>query len=308
MADPKYWIRQLHPDDRERVLALIRAARARENDQPFIAEYRLFARDGSEVWVRDQASLMWDAKGQPYCLQGIMLDITDRKRMETIERDQRSLAEALRDTSAALTSTLDFDEVVERIMVNVGQVVPHETATLFLIETGAAHAARSRDNTGGGLDRSMAGLRVEIAQAPDLQHMIATGQPFIIPDTRTFAGWIDFPETRWVRSHVSAPIQIKGDVIGFLNLDSTTPGFFTTAAALRLHAFADQAAIAIANARLLEETRQRARELAGLYETTRDLATHLDLPALLQTITERAVNLLQSAGGGIYLYEPAEQA
>ena len=62
---------------------------------------------------------------------------------------------------------------------------------------------------------------------------------------------------------MGVPMRIKGQVIGLLTLDSAIPNFFTPALAARLHAFADQAAIALENARLLDETRQRLVELEG---------------------------------------------
>ncbi|MCZ7543966.1 MAG: hypothetical protein M5R40_10705 [Anaerolineae bacterium] len=55
------------------------------------------------------------------------------------------LAEALRDTAAALNATLDFNEVIERILTNVGRVVPHDAANVMLIEIGCgAGGARAR--------------------------------------------------------------------------------------------------------------------------------------------------------------------
>lgn len=52
-----------------------------------------------------------------------------------------------------------------------------------------------------------------------------------------------------------------------------------------------------------QQLKRRADEFTALYETTRDLTTQYDLPALLQTIVERATNLLNAPGGGIYLFD-----
>ena len=69
------------------------------------------------------------------------------------------------------------------------------------------------------------------------------------------------PATLWVRGFVAAPIRSRGVVLGFLNLDSATSGFYTAVHAERLQAFADQAAIAVENARLFAEA-QAARTAA----------------------------------------------
>jgi diguanylate cyclase (GGDEF)-like protein/PAS domain S-box-containing protein len=74
------WTKLLHPEDIERVTK--ETVRANETGEPFVVEYRLLARDGSIVWVRDEAILMLDERGEPQFWQGVMVDITDRKQAE----------------------------------------------------------------------------------------------------------------------------------------------------------------------------------------------------------------------------------
>jgi len=80
LADPASWIDRVHPEDRESVLAV------EENFQKkrdlFQAEYRLLARDGRILWFRDEAVMLPTVEGQPCLMQGVMYDITERKRLE----------------------------------------------------------------------------------------------------------------------------------------------------------------------------------------------------------------------------------
>ncbi len=78
-ADPDLWEKRLHPDDRARVFAEDAASRAEK--RPFIAEYRLLARDGSVVWVHDEAHHITEP-GVASFSQGIEFDITERKQAE----------------------------------------------------------------------------------------------------------------------------------------------------------------------------------------------------------------------------------
>ena len=80
MADPQLWLKQLHPEDCERVRAEL--AHFHASDEPFHSEYRLLARDGRAVWFRDQSAIVRDEAGQPLFIQGIKLDITERARAE----------------------------------------------------------------------------------------------------------------------------------------------------------------------------------------------------------------------------------
>src|SRR5262249_17455325 len=58
----------------------------------------------------------------------VVNNITERKAMEIAEHEQRVLAEGLRDTAIALNSSLDLNEVLNRIVLSIGNVVPHDTA------------------------------------------------------------------------------------------------------------------------------------------------------------------------------------
>jgi len=80
VEDPGLWIRLLHPEDRNRVLAEDRRTDA--TGEPFVMEYRQIARDGRVVWLRDEAVLVRDEEGRPRYWKGVQHDITKRKRVE----------------------------------------------------------------------------------------------------------------------------------------------------------------------------------------------------------------------------------
>src|SRR5919106_129200 len=84
MADPELWVKLLHPDDRDSVLEESR--RSNETGEPFRAEYRMVAKDGRVVWVRDEGVLLRDEAGRALGWQGVLTDITDRKTAEEAVR------------------------------------------------------------------------------------------------------------------------------------------------------------------------------------------------------------------------------
>lgn len=205
---------------------------------------------------------------------------------EVAEREQRILAEALRDTAATLTSTLDLDLVMSRILDNVGRVLPHDRANIMLVEGDTARVAYWHHYP-VGYETFFSTFRLPLA-TQNLCHMMSTCSPFMIADTATYAGWVNVSETAAVRSYAAAPICIRGRVIGFLNLDSLQSGFFTMADTERLQIFADQAAIAIENAQLYTEIRRYATKLE-LRVTERTAALEQEraqLQAILDAMTE----------------------
>ncbi len=80
MLDEEHWLRVLHPDDRERVLA--EELRTDETGEPYRIEYRMIARGGRVVWVRDEATLVKDGNGNSLYWLGVQYDITEQKRTE----------------------------------------------------------------------------------------------------------------------------------------------------------------------------------------------------------------------------------
>jgi PAS domain-containing protein len=132
-------------------------------------------------------------------------------------------------------------------------------------------------------DDDLLGLRFVVAETAMLRRMAETRLPVTIPDIRKSDMWVDKPVLRWVRAYVGVPIVVGGDVMGFLNLNSATPGFFTTEHARRLRAFAHQAGVAIRNAslfartkNLLKTTEQQARRMRDLFDTVSDGLVLLD--------------------------------
>ena len=79
----------------------------RESGEPFTFEYRLIARDGRVVWFRDSAVVMPDADGEPGFIQGVMLDITERK-----EAEEQVAFLAYHDKLTGLPNRAMFDELL----------------------------------------------------------------------------------------------------------------------------------------------------------------------------------------------------
>ncbi len=97
-SDKGFFLKVVHPDDRERVLA--EHMRSRETGQEFRTEYRMIARDGQVRWFLDQATVVADEEtDRPAYHHGFLLDITERKELEqalrTAEQRYRDLVEAL---------------------------------------------------------------------------------------------------------------------------------------------------------------------------------------------------------------------
>lgn len=199
---------------------------------------------------------------------GILGAVFAQQRIQEAEREQRVLAEALRDTAALLNSTLNLDEVLERMMFTIGRVVPHDAASILLLQDGGVSAvcALSRD-------RSYSVTSLDQPAPPDdwpfAGRVVAEQRPLVLSGLAEAPAWRD-ADMRWAQSYLGAPVILEDEVIGVINLFSAEGGFFRVEHADRLRAFVDQAAIAIHNAGLyrqaqeaaiLEERQRLARDL-----------------------------------------------
>ncbi|MFN7209679.1 MAG: histidine kinase [Aggregatilineales bacterium] len=186
------------------------------------------------------------------------------RRSQEIEREQRALAELLRDTAAALNSTLELDEILKRILDNVKRIIPHDAASIMLLEGTQARLALMNGWTAEEVT-ILSTVVLDIAEIDHLNLMYHTRKFCIIPNVDSVNSWVRIPGVRVPRSYLAAPLCIGETVIGFLHLDSMSPCFFTAAHANWLSAFVNQAATALENAQLY----RKAQELAALEERQR---------------------------------------
>jgi diguanylate cyclase (GGDEF)-like protein/PAS domain S-box-containing protein len=123
--DPELWPSRIHPDDRAEAIAAYEAHW--QTGQPLRAEYRMIARDGSEVWVRDEAYAMADdTRSGRRVSQGLLVDTTDRKRLES-----KLIHDALHDPLTGLANRVLLRDHLERALARRGRT-PGAVALLFV--------------------------------------------------------------------------------------------------------------------------------------------------------------------------------
>src|SRR5919202_1305339 len=122
--DPDLFVRTLHPEDRERVLAA--HTRTHRTHEPLSLEYGLVSRGGETVWVRDEGVVVLDEAGGPLYLQGYLLDITAQREAQAQLREQ-----ALFDPLTGLANRAFFHEQLEHA-VSLRKVDDAQTALVYL--------------------------------------------------------------------------------------------------------------------------------------------------------------------------------
>ncbi len=107
-ASPDEFESRLHPEDRERALAVIRALDAASPD--FESEFKLRHKDGSYRWILSRGALLFDDQGQPRRVIGSHMDFTERKKMEEELDASRRLVHRILNATPDLLYIYDLDE------------------------------------------------------------------------------------------------------------------------------------------------------------------------------------------------------
>jgi diguanylate cyclase (GGDEF)-like protein len=217
----------------------------------------------------------------------LVRDITNEHNLQLAEKEERVFIDALVESAALLGSSLNLDEVLDKILELAERVIPHESTNIMLINGEHFHVVRARGyRTRHMYDFTMA-LSARVDDFPSVVRMVNEGLPLIIPDTSQYPGWKTAPEFAWLKSYMGAPLRVKGKVVGVINLDSGQEGYFKETDLQHLQAFADLAASAIANANLYEALEVEAAESSALFKaSTALLKAGGDITSLASQITQ----------------------
>lgn len=267
----------------------------------------LAGKDGPTGWL----ALGQRLSRRPYTPQDLTFleNLADQSsvaigRVQTVANLERRIQEmnALTRVSQGVNITLSFDDVMELIFAQTGQIIPASEfhVTLYSKAGDYYYYAFCVEN------RERLDERENIPLPENLglgQEVISKGRPILTQDyLRDCQARNVTPSLQNVFAWMGVPLNAGAETIGSLGIGSREASVTYSRAQLDLlQAVADQTAGAIVKSRLLEETQQRARQLSTLNDLTRQLTSTLDLEPLLQTILENAVKILNCEAGSLFL-------
>lgn len=220
----------------------------------------------------------------------------------------RARESTLREIAAGITSGLELELVLDTILDQLERVLPTISSAILLLEGQELSVTTTRKLMTD--ERLLADM---INQTPDnLMAIVRTGRPEVIPDTHRHPEWVGLPGGESIRCWLGVPLIVKGTSIGILTLDRSEPHSFTPEDVSLAMAFANQAAIAIENARLFRavqrhaqemetRVRERTRELQALYGITAAAAEERELEDILRQALFQALTAFDCPAGCIYL-------
>lgn len=219
---------------------------------------------------------------------------------------------ALLEVAGGLASTLELKVVMELILDRLYDFVPYAGAAVTLVEGStmrqvAVRRPRGPEVVPEDLEQGVSAEYVERIGLPR-----SPGEVLVIDDVRgdspeavayreMTGGDLERTRARYVRSFLVLPLIVRDSLVGMLMIAHDETGFFRQEHIDILRPLADQAAVAIGNARLFSQTQTQARELAALLEVSRAVASTLNLHQLVRLILDEIKAVIDYTGASVVL-------
>jgi PAS domain S-box-containing protein len=242
-------------------------------------EFQAYRKDGSKIWISSNVRAVHDATGAVIYHEGMIEDITDRKRAEESLKQSEENAKQLAQENATMaeigqiiSSTLNIDEVYERFAEEVKKIIPFDRIVINIIDTEKSTVKNAY----------IAGKEVQNRNVEDIYPLEGSGnaemvrtKSTLLIQTEDFKEYKDrFPMLlstfqAGFRSIMNVPLFSKGEIIGGLLLRSREPYAYTDKDVKLAERIGSQIAGAIANAQLFTERLRAEEEKAALQEQLR---------------------------------------
>jgi len=214
---------------------------------------------------------------------------------------------ALNRISTLVTSSLNPQQVLDTVVAATVQVMHCQKAAIFIHDE---QAGVIRLMSAQGLSQHFVGQSQHILLADERALAIREGRVLAIEDVLTLSDTSSIRRLgheEGFRAVLDVPLRGRGHVLGVLTAYYSNPHKFSRTEIEVLTTFANQAAVAIENARLYASTderlRERVAELSTLQQVSLRLTASLDLPKVLDIVAEAASRLVNASDIHIYLYD-----
>jgi signal transduction histidine kinase/ActR/RegA family two-component response regulator/putative methionine-R-sulfoxide reductase with GAF domain len=222
----------------------------------------------------------------------------ERKQVQEEIREQLRYNEALLEIDRAISSTLELDQVLDLVLEQLGEVLPYESASLFLLSDGSVELVAARGHPHP--DRATE-VAFSVEDDALTRAVLNREHPLILDDAQADDRFQARGEASYVRSWIGVPLTTKGTRIGIMTIDHHEAGFYDDASAAKVEAFARQAAVAIDNARLFEQAQReivqrrvaeqalerQLRRVSLLNEIAHAMAARQDLDSIFRVVVQK---------------------
>lgn len=189
---------------------------------------------------------------------------------------------------------MNLQEVLSQVITRTNEIFEAEAGSVALLDSGSQKIV-IRAAVGAGAD-AVRGLSLPATKGV-VGWVVTHEKPALIPDVRQDGRFYkNFDERSGFQTHsiMCVPLRANGHTIGVIELMNMNPDYLSDTGLKILSVIADHAALAIENARLLVETRQRSEEQALLFESMAIITSDLALETVLDAVSRQMVEALKA--------------
>lgn len=179
------------------------------------------------------------------------------------EQTRRQLAETLFEVGRVLSGTLNLQEVLELILSNLARLVAYDRGSVMLRQGEILQIVAAR---GFPWETDLQTIQMAIEEGNVFHQVCQTQLPIALPDVLNRPDWRQHPNLPQARSWLGVPLILRHEVIGMFSLVRQTPEPYTEDQVALAMTFAGQAAVALENARLYEQTAQFNQRLEQMVQ------------------------------------------
>jgi GAF domain-containing protein/HAMP domain-containing protein len=199
-------------------------------------------------------------------LRDLIMGLEQRVNHRTRELERRNLQmQTAAVVAQEAASIRDLNDLLDHVTEVISERFNFYHTGVFILDDANEYAILQAANSEGGKRMLARGHRLKIGQVGIVGFVAAKGEPRIALDVGDDLVYFDNPDLPRTRSEMALPLMIKDRVIGVLDVQSVEASAFSQADVDVLQLMADQIALAMENARLLQESRAVANELDRLY-------------------------------------------
>ena len=218
-----------------------------------------------------------------------------------LEQQRRRQADTLRGVAEAISSQLEFDELLNIILQELTQVIEYDSATVQLLQEDKLVISGGR---GWEDSQKMIGVSFSMADNNPSRQVVEMQEPLIIDDVqRKYIDVFMDPVHQNTRSWLGVPLTYGTNVLGVMVLSKAESDFYTLEDQDVFMAFANQVAVALQNAQLFDEARKQVRRLAALTEVAQSINRALALHEVLNLVLDAVFALVGHDQGSIWLID-----
>ncbi len=227
----------------------------------------------------------------------------ENARLFAAEQNRRRFASTLQEIARTISANLDPDQVFPQVLEQLERVIEFDSASIFVRDHDQLRLVAQR---GFRQDDRFLSLTVPYDPGVLVGRVLSTGKPLVLADVQQDKGWVkaeQLPETMDIHGWIGVPLLVRDRGVGVLSVDSKRVGAYGPAELEMVSAFADQAAAAVANAQLFDESQRRMQAMIALAETARVVTGSLNLDDVLERILDQTMKSLRLEAASLALVD-----